>query len=172
MSRRLNPTIDRICKFASTDETRWHLQCVYACSELKSYVATDGWRVIVSPSITMDVSFDAKTYLKTENKFPVKIEKYPNVKQFLPNLETYTQTLSMDLPEWFSSLKSKRPVAGHFSTKGISLFKSDDTICTIDLKLLIPLAGENVVFQFRDSVSPVYFKLSDQSYGCIMPMRV
>lgn len=186
--QKLNKDLVRVTGFASKDETRPHLgYCVHDGAS-KALVATDGHKAILDRSLYKEgmVAFKAEVYLKTGELIGPSHEgwKYPNVVSFYPNLDKYSQFITWAVPEWVSKLKDKKAVTVYMTLENeVSLTKplKGDWIA-LDLKLLAPLAGESVKFSFKisrddesrviiDRLAPIYFLVTKDIDGVVMPMR-
>lgn len=181
-------SIDRICKFASSDENRPQLMyCVYI-EDLQALVATDGHKVIFDKTqyVAGRSAFKASTFLKTGDFVSPDFDlKYPHVKQFLPDLDKYTDFITWHVPKFVDKL----PTKGHTNIyltmhNEIMLTRPNHTklwTC-LDLKQLRPLADTSIKFAFKkalglnneltfDQLAPVYFVIESGIDGVIMPMR-
>lgn len=174
--------VERIAKFASKDPSRPVLGLVESNDELKALVATDGTRAIVDVGAYLygRGNFSANVYLKTgEILVDNSGAKYPNVKSFLPSGENLSEPSVVRVPEWFSHLdKAKKPAQFYFDKNcRMSIDKDEDTIFSLDARLLSPLAG--CVLNLRYNLGnpkngPIHFEFSEdrEIYGVLMPMRM
>jgi hypothetical protein len=178
--RGLNKQLERVCKFASTDQTRYHLMSCHYSKELKALVATDGHRAIFDKSSynEYDKDFKAEVYLKTSEMVPMDYggTKYPNITVFYPDLTKYKTRFNFTVPEYIKQLaKYKKSVIGYFNAQGdLGLSKRDDSIISLDLRLLEPLAGCNAQVLIKDALTPLVFKLIDEPEVevIVMPLRM
>ena len=175
----LNKQIERVCNFTSDDETRYQLKACHYNKDLKALVATDGHRAIFDKSSYNDYGkdFKADVYLKTGElvDFDYGGSKYPHVKMFYPNLETYPISFDFHVPDYVKIFsKCKKPIIGRFNTNGdLALTPFKDSIINLDLRLLSPLNDTPVTVFIKDSLSPIFFRLKDEPEVeiVVMPYR-
>lgn len=172
--------LETVAKFASKDVTRPNLGfCVYE-SKLQGLVATDGHRLIVDKGMAITDPFNASVYLKTKETLTDKsvTERYPNVVQFIPSLNGYSELIKFTVPDWFKALEKLKgkPIGIHFYGEGLVGFgREAQPTCkfTLDARLMGALAGQALNLRYKDDKCPVHFEYEFDTdiYGVIMPMR-
>ena len=184
--------LERLAKFASTDETRIQLHYVTPHSDFNAACATDGARLILDRSAYDEAlgPFKASTYLKTGDfvnpdwggfNFPLD-----DIKSIWPVLEKYSSEIEFKVPAWLSKIKlGKKHLPARITDKGWIVFtdQSIDNSLIVDLALFIPLAGETLKIRFKevrdndcnfkdyDKHAPIHFTLNEYVEGLVMPMR-
>lgn len=177
--------LERIAMFASKDKYRTHLNHCKQYKPLKSLVACDGHRLILSKrDFSEDYdSFNASVFLKTGSilKPDKPIHNYPRIESIIPSSEGYSEPFDFLVPEYFKLLaKHRKPIPIIFIAGGIATIgnaeSQDNKLFALDARLLAPLAEIKIGLSFHldeSAIRPVKFSCDPEGLsGVIMPMRI
>lgn len=168
----------------SNDETRFHLQCIFA--DDKKLIATDGHRMTVMNADHINVeqgkAFDGAAFSKAGVFAETKDVKYPNWKQFNPDLSQYRASYAVEIPLQFSQFKSKKSnenqVFCYLETDKLTTSMSridcmsEKPCFSVNAAYLRLFAGQSVLIYFKDSLSPIVIKDKSESFTyVVMPTR-
>lgn len=170
------PDLELLCKFASNDPTRPQLGLINKNDDLQGLCATNGHILMVNTNYCSNFqsNFDASVFLKTGQVLYNTELKYPDVRSIIPELDGYTQNFTFSVPEYLEKLSKNKKAAQLYFDKDFNcmLNKPKDAVLSLDARYLGLLAGRELRIKFKNNSSPLYFSLSEEIYGLIMPMRL
>lgn len=178
-----------LCRFASTDETRYHLKGIYF-DESGWCISTDGHRLFGTKQLFSEKHAGQIAKLEPfAGSWDIcpfdKETRYPHWKQFTPT-KKMNHALDTVLPQWLEAFKkpTKAKIPLYFSYEfgngEVTLTKprSDEpNYFCLNAALIAPLAGRDVCIQWQDELSPVLITPKfgpwndNEWFAVIMPMR-